>query len=377
MSATQPSANTTVHDREAPRLVPEREHGRGEGDREAQPRPEGRRDRGRDDERRDQERGPEREERRAQPCRHRGERGGNEPRDDIGRGRDLRALPPLRLAGHGAPDRATQVGGERRRPRACRRVRVEGVIDGGEHAARQVGPLAGEGRSSGLDRARDLLQRDSPERMLVRERLPEDDADSPDVALGGRLFAGEPLRGDVRERSGHVSDCGQRVRTVELREPEVEKPDGELVLAVLDEDVRRLHVAVDDSRAVRMGEGIEELGGDLDRLLVGELPSPEHLAESPARHVLVGDVDVARVVSDVVGAHAPLVPQPLRGERLALGAGGSLPLAGDDLERDVEPRLLVAGEPDRAVSSAAEGADRAVAPEDELSEGCKGKRRHG
>ena len=54
-----------------------------------------------------------------------------------------------------------------------------------------------------------------------------------------------------------------------------------------------------------------------------------------------------------------------RGGGLALGARGGLALAGDDLQSDVEPRLLVAGEPDRPRAAAPERAQRAVSVEDE------------
>ncbi len=54
---------------------------------------------------------------------------------------------------------------------------------------------------------------------------------------------------------------------------------------------------------------------------------------------------------------------------LALGARSGLPFARHDLERDVELRLLVAGEPDRARSAAAERLERPVAAEHELGEG--------
>src|SRR5256885_16677222 len=52
---------------------------------------------------------------------------------------------------------------------------------------------------------------------------------------------------------------------------------------------------------------------------------------------------------------------------LPLGTGCRLPLAGHDLERDVEPVLLVPGEPDRDGTSAPERPKRAVASEDELA----------
>ena len=202
--------------------------------------------------------------------------------------------------------------------------------------------------------------------MPSRERLPEQDADRPHVALGCRLRAGQALGCDVRERSGHVADGGQRVRAVELGEPEVEQADRDLV-AVLEQDVRRLDVAVDDPGSVRVRERVEHLGGDLDGVFVRELVRAHRLAHRSARDVLVGDVDVARVVPDVVRAHAALVAEPARRESLALGPRGGLSLARDDLERDVEAVALVAGEPDRARAAASERPHRAVAAEDELS----------
>ena len=54
---------------------------------------------------------------------------------------------------------------------------------------------------------------------------------------------------------------------------------------------------------------------------------------------------------------------------LALGPRRRLALARDDLERDVEARALVAGEPDRARAAAAERPQRPVAVEDELDAG--------
>jgi hypothetical protein len=60
------------------------------------------------------------------------------------------------------------------------------------------------------------------------------------------------------------------------------------------------------------------------------------------------------------------MPQSRRGLRLALRAMCGLPLARDDLERHVEPVLLVAREPDGAGAAAAERPERAIAVEDEL-----------
>ena len=204
--------------------------------------------------------------------------------------------------------------------------------------------------------------------MPVGERLPEEDADGPDVALGARIGAGEALGGDVGERSGDVADGGQRVRAVELCEPEVEQANGDLV-AILEQDVRGLHVAVHDSGAVRVRERVEHLRGSGDRVLVREHARADRVAHRAPGHVLVRDVDVSRVVADVVGAHAAVVAQAAGGERLALRACGRLAFAGDDLERDVEAVLLVEREPDRARAAGSERSHGPVAPEHELLSG--------
>ena len=211
--------------------------------------------------------------------------------------------------------------------------------------------------------------------MASRKRLPDDDPDRPDVALGLCLGAGEPLRRDVRERSGDVSDVRERVGAVELREAEVEQAGRDLVL-MLEQDVRRLDVAVHDPHAVRVGQRVQHLGRDLDGVSVADLVHPHRLAQRAPRDVLVRDVDVAGVVADVVRAHAAVVAQPARGKGLTLSARGRLSFARDDLQRDVEPRPLVACEPDRAGAPASERADRPVAAEDELSGGGNREGRH-
>ena len=201
--------------------------------------------------------------------------------------------------------------------------------------------------------------------MPVGERLPQEDTDRPDVALGRRVAACEPLGRDVGERSGHVPDRGERVGAVELREPEVEKADGELV-AVLDEDVGGLHVTVDDPRAMSVRQRVEHLRRDLHGIAIRQRAGADRLAQRPSGHVLVGDVDVARVVAHVVRANTAFVTQAACCERLSLGPRGRLSFARDDLERDVEPVPLVEREPDGAGASAPERAHGPIAAENEL-----------
>ena len=107
---------------------------------------------------------------------------------------------------------------------------------------------------------------------------------------------------------------------------------------------------------VRVREAVEHLCGDLDGVAVGDAAAAEELAQRAAGDVLVGDVDVTVVAAEPVGADAALVPQARRRLHLPHRTCGALPLARDDLERDLEPRALVAGQPDGARSAATERA---------------------
>ena len=204
--------------------------------------------------------------------------------------------------------------------------------------------------------------------MAAGERLPEDHPDGPDVTPLARLAPVEALGRDVRERPGDVADRRERVRLVELGETEVEDARREAV-AVLDEHVRGLHVAMDDPVAMGMREPLEDLSRELDGGRVVELARADQLAQRAAADVLVGDVHVAVVRAEVVRAHAALVAQARRGLHLACRACRALALPRDDLQRDVEPGLLVAGEPDRAGAAATERPERPVAVEDERAVG--------
>ncbi len=115
-----------------------------------------------------------------------------------------------------------------------------------------------------------------------------------------------------------------------------------------------------------VGERVEHLRADLDGVAIGERSCANRVPHRASRDVLVRDVDVPGVVPDVVCAHAAVVTEPARRQRLALGARGGLALARDDLQRDVQAVLLVECEPDRAGAAAAERAHRPVAPENEL-----------
>ena len=217
---------------------------------------------------------------------------------------------------------------------------------------------------------RRLERRRRKERLLAGERLPEDDADGPDVGRTCRFVARQPLGGDVGERPGDIAGRRQRVGVVEQRQPEVEQPYRHL--AALDEQqVRRLDVPVHDSSPVRVGKRVEHLRGGLDGAPVVEHPVPDRLAQRAARNVLVRDVHVSLVAVDGEYAGAIPVAEPGHGNRLPLGAGARLALLRDDLERDVPTLSFVPGEPHRAGATAPERAQRPIAAEDELVLGAR------
>ena len=145
--------------------------------------------------------------------------------------------------------------------------------------------------------------------MLADERLPQQHAHCPHIARGSGVATSKPLGRDVRERSGHIADGRQGVGLVELGQAEVEQPDRDR-RRHLDEDVRWLHVAVDDPDPVGVCERVQDLGRGLDRVTVAELPAAERLTQRAALHVLVRDIDVAAVAAEVVGANAALVAKP-------------------------------------------------------------------
>ena len=266
----------------------------------------------------------------------------------------------MRARGGGAPER----GCELRRGRALGRLHRQGLVDEGDERLREVGARGRQRRSAAADPLRDLEERPAAERVASGECLPEQDADRPDVGCGPGGLAAQPLRRDVGERSGHIPGGGQRLLLGDEREAEVEEPDRE-VDAVREQDVRRLHVAVDDPARVRVREPLEDLRGRFDRVGVVELAALERVTQRAAGDVLVGDVHVAFVPRQRVRAYAGRVTELGRGRGLALGAGARGARPRHDLQGDLAAVSLVVGMPDRPHAAAAERSQGPVAPEHE------------
>ena len=204
--------------------------------------------------------------------------------------------------------------------------------------------------------------------MPAGERFPEQDADRPDVRRGPRLFASKALWRNVRKRSRNVSGGGQGLFPVHSRKSEVEQADRDLV-ALGEQDVRGLDVAVDDSVCMGVRERLADLRGDLEGGRVVDRAFPKRLPQRSTRHVLVGDVDVAGVPRKGVCPLAAWMAEARSRRGLSLGAGGRFPLPRHDLERHLDAGRLVAGEPNRAVAAAAERLQGTVPAENEFVRG--------
>ena len=297
------------------------------------------------------------------PAGERGRERGRACAPRLGRHRQAERARALRTP---ARRRAAQRGGEARRRRAAAGARRQRAVDELDELSRQVGAHRRERRRAGLDRPRGLEHRRLPERMPPCERLPQHHAHRPHVGCLGGVLACEPLGRDVRERARHVALRRERLRLRHSGEAEVEELRRHAI-ALREKDVRRLHVAMEDPRSVRVREPLRDLRARLDGAGVVERAGAQGLAEGAAGDELVRDVDMPAVARECIRAQAARVTQPGGGRRLALCARGRLALARDDLEGDVETRLLVSCQPDRSRPAAAERTQGPVATEDGLA----------
>ncbi len=274
-----------------------------------------------------------------------------------------RAGNPLPL-----PRVAAELCGEPAGRRPLLGIGIEPARDGGKERRREIRPELFERRRAGPDPPGGACGVAAAERVASRECLPEDDADAPHIGGGGGRLSGQALGGDIGQGPRNVADGGERVELGHLGQAEVEKAHVDPV-PLREQHVGRLDVAMDDPLPVGMRQGVEHLGGRLDRFVVVQLAGVESVAQRPSRHVLVCDVDMARVARQRVDPLAAGMPERSRGTSLALGALGDPALPHHHLQGDVQPVSLVTREPHMAHPARAERPKGAVSSEYQV--GCE------
>ena len=196
-------------------------------------------------------------------------------------------------------------------------------------------------------------------------------------AAGPAGSPAQPLGRDVGERPGHVADraSASRPRAIWAR-PKSRSAHGRRACPSASRTFAGLTSRWTIPRACACASASSIWRAASTARAVVELAAPHRLAQRLAGDVLVGDVDVLGVAARSRSARR----QRWWRSRAAASASRSardaaLPSRGDDLQRDVEARLLVAREPDRAGAAAAERPQRPVAAEDELALEDGGRRR--
>ena len=179
------------------------------------------------------------------------------------------------------------------------------------------------------------------------------------ASRSGEMYASVP---------GHVADRGQRLLRLDLREPEVEEPDGDARSPSASRTFEGFTSRWTIPLRVRVREAVEHLRRRLERGRVVQPAAAHRVAHRLAGHVLVGDVDVALVAlraSRRAGSARAAAARPRTASRSAREP--ALPSRGTILSATSSPVRSSRASQTEPEPAAAERADRAVAVEDELS----------
>jgi len=148
-----------------------------------------------------------------------------------------------------------------------------------------------------------------------RQQLVPDDGERVKVALGVERLAHRLLGGDVGGGAGDHAARRERLLAEHLGEAEVGQD--RLQLRV-EEDVRRLHVAVQHALLVGVVEGLAERPEEGKGLAGGQRRLRHPVIERPVRHVLDDHVGLPRVLAEVEDGQDMAVAQAGNRARLAL-----------------------------------------------------------
>ena len=222
-----------------------------------------------------------------------------------------------------------------------------------------AGSRALTSRGRRRDRSRLVLTLELGDRRRVEsaasgEQLVHHQPQREDVAASRDLAAEQLFRCHVGRRAGsHVLDVSDR-RQAEVHDPHSPR--------VVEHDVGRLQIAMDDAALVRGGEPCAQLPGDLDGLVVGEAAdSPQRGREILSVDILHRQIEEATGLADVIDAAdvgmgdlsggADLVVELREARRIATK------VVGQELQRDRLSEAQIVCPIDLAHPAASEKAD--------------------
>ena len=186
---------------------------------------------------------------------------------------------------------------------------------------------------------------DPRERDRPRERLEQHAAEPVDVGPSVDVVAANLLRRDVVDGADEMT-VGRPTVGDALRQPEVGEVDVLAAVLAVEEDVRRLHVAVDEPASMRRVQGVGDLARDRDRARrLQRALAPEERLEVRALDEAHRDEQAIVGLAGLVDRHHVRMVERRRDPRLAqeaLAKARVLRVAlGEELERHaaLEPRI--------------------------------------
>ena len=88
-------------------------------------------------------------------------------------------------------------------------------------------------------------------------------------------------------------------------------------IVIVEQDIRRLQIAMDNALRVRVGDGVENRPQDRDRLEGGQCPAlPQKISQALARHVFKDQIQIAVLLARFENRHDARVAHPADRARL-------------------------------------------------------------
>jgi hypothetical protein len=264
------------------------------------------------------------------------------------------------------------------------RIEREALVHQQVEFRRQVRRELAQGADAGVEQdLEDLALRPARDGALARQALVQDGAERENVRAGVDLLAAELFRRHVLQRAHDAARLRLEIGLGHLRESEVEQLDvlGLFEAAVVEEDVVRFQVAMDDPDFVGAPEGLCHGAPELDGARNRHAAFGEALCERAALEEFHDEEGFAAFgrIPDVVHPHH--VPRPLAQSLSGLAllnepvfqrfvvVRRKLRGHAQHLQRPLHLQAGVEGEVHGAHAAAAERADDAVSPAVEVFDG--------